>query len=775
MKKIISLRMAIISAVTIFQLLYICAKAETGVAGPPVIFWMPRDTYKNHFIAGYGFVPGKTKVWIQEAPVLRLMNDSERKEYEEKLLASLAAPLPLLPSLPPDNKLDGLAFRPIADDQRIAVVTPWTCQADALAFEHTTMWGSWGQKMPRIYWVETPAGISKPFIGSAIDPWFAFPDAARPGQWVRVIGRAMDIYVRSPRVAALKERNTGKVIRADWGLMILTNNDAGENSYHTFVKIPFECASGNYDLFLHKGGGGVYGWGEPVPLTILASDEPVTTPKTEVLAPEEKQATATWLNERLKQTASEGGGVVILPAGQYTLQETVTVPPGVVLRGVSTGGVELVAAGDGPGVLLQGEAALENLTISQTFNRAPAVQIGKNGERVTNVRLSGCRLIGKTGHANDPKRYCAVVVVSPSRNLTVRDCKLEGRCLVGIFGKAEYAHLAYCQSGLQVEAGLENSIVEFNECRDSACTYYLRLHDNDIRHNLFAWNKLVKLRSIDLPMGFVFNGAQAGGNAQVLRVESNKLLIGKSEADATVLAGKWLVVISGEARGTIRRIVSNSGTEIRLERAVLPKLKPGNEVYIGPLLYQNLMAANMDIRHPGGTEFLGACVDNSVLSHISEETHGVAFLGAKKTDGVASPCYFNMTDQLDVYYGGTVGAGAIRNSGFSSRILAYGNFFYNTTVNDSRWLPRALLNTWSAIPNEQLQGGGIWFIDRGVTSSTDSSALSANAVMESRSCSSSFGAGFYVGHSVNGTIFKDVTAYGNAIGLQDWGDATIRE
>lgn len=780
MKKITKLRIVVILAVLILHVFSFGAEAEAEAPNRPAIFWMPQDTYKNHFIAGARFVPGKTQVWIQEAPVLRLMKDHERKEYEEMLFASLAEPVPALPLLPPDKDLVGKpitsgSWQQVADDQRIAVVSPWKCQADALAFEHTTMWSSWGQKMPRIYWVETPAGFSEPFIGGAVDPWFAFPSAVRPGQWVRVVGRAMDVYIRSARLVALKEKNSGKVFRADWGLMILTNNDAGENSYHTYVKIPDDCASGVYDLYLHKGGGGVYGWGNPVALTVLSKDE-YTLPKTEVVAvPEGQQAkAAAWLNERMKELANQGGGIVILPAGKYILEETVNVPSGVVLRGVSKGGVELVAAEYGPGILLHSTAALENITVNQKSNRAPAVQVGQNAEVVENVRLSNCRLIAKVGVENDPARYCAVVVASRSRNLSVRDCVLEGRYLIGLFGKAEYAHVAYCQTGLQVEAGLENSIVEFNECRNMACTYYLRLRDSDVHHNLFAWNKMVQLTPIDLPMGFVFDGGQAGGNAQVVQAQSAKLLIRDNTYKADP-SGKWLVVISGLARGTIRRIDEGSERELRLHSplSIIPEV--GDQLYIGPLFLQNMVATNMDIRHPGGVEFLGACVDNTVFSHVSEETHGVAFLGVQRPGGAAAPCYFNMANHLDVYYGGTVGVGAIRNQVPTSSILAYGNFLYNITVNDSRWLAQSLLSTSPTDSNEQLRWGGVWVIDRGVSSATNLSSLSSNAVMESRSNTSASGTGLYVGQNVLGTSFKDVIVYGNVEGIRDSGSATVRK
>lgn len=86
----------------------------------------------------------------------------------------------------------------------------------------------------------------------------------------------------------------------------------------------------------------------------------------------------------------------------------------------------------------------------------------------------------------------------------------------------------------------------------------------------------------------------------------------------------------------------------------------------------------MEISHHGGVEFRGACVDNTVYWHTSEETAGVAFIGMQSRCHAWSPCYFNTADYLFVFYGGTVGTGAPRPSGEAHAVLAYGQFFNNS-------------------------------------------------------------------------------------------------
>jgi len=779
MKKITNLAISMVLAVTLFNLQGFGAEIGKLVSKRPVIFWMPHGTYKNHFIAGSNFVPGQTRVWIEEAPNLAQMTKEEQREAEQKLLKVLAHPSPGLPSIPPTidtnskHAMDG-SWRQKTKGWRVAAVNPWLCRTNVVAFENTTMWGAWGLKISRIYWVQTPKGFSKPFVGNAVDPWFAFPMSVQPGQWIRVIGRGLEIYHRSVRLAAIKEISSGKIIRAEWGLSILTNNDAGESSYQTYVKIPNDCSSGWYELYLHNGSNSIYGWSLPIHFFVSRKFESDRF-KTQVLTfPGGMQDHfAAWLNKRLSEIAARGGGIAILPHGRYMLHNSVNIPSKVVLRGVSRGGVELLAEVDGPAIVMKSGAALENLTV-KSLNGMPAVQVGNGNEMVVNVRLNKCLFYTKSGGKRDPRRHCGLVILSPSRNLSIRDCNLKGRCLVGLFGKAEHFELAYCEAGLLIEGGLENSVVEYNVCRDMAGTFFIRLGNSDVRHNLFAWNKFVKLKPIDLPMGLVFDGSLAGGNAKVIKAQTTKLLVRNNtyEGDPT---GKWIVVVSGHCRGLVRRISSGTSKEVRFDEPLPAIPETNDKIYIGPLILQNLVADNMDIRHRGGLEFLGACIDNTLVSHISDETRGVAFLGTRYRGYGSRPCYYNMIDHVDVFYGGTAGVGVIGSSGVVSDSLAFANLMYNVSVYNSRWVAQSLLDTLPTRPDEQVRWGGIWFVDRSVSPDTNSVTISDNAVMESSSCGNAFGAGFYVGDSVLGTIFKDVVTYGNVDRLRDFGRGTVRK
>lgn len=269
----------------------IIIEVALALASPePEIFWMPRGSYGCHFIAGANFLPEKTRVWIQEERLMRTMHEESKARVERELLEALKRGRPPPPPPPPLKDLKGTStagrgVHTVSDRWRVVRVKPSVCRQDALAFDNTTLWGSWGQRMARIYWVETPAGFSHPYLGGSAQLWFATPEQAPPGQWIRLIGRAMSVYRQSRRIVAFKELATGKVDRADWGLGIMTNQEAGESDYQTFARVP-DCPPGEYEVYLQKGSVGKYGWNEPVRLRVLPRS-PKKEPRIVKLEPSE--------------------------------------------------------------------------------------------------------------------------------------------------------------------------------------------------------------------------------------------------------------------------------------------------------------------------------------------------------------------------------------------------------------------------------------------------------------------------------------------------------
>lgn len=125
-----------------------------------------------------------------------------------------------------------------------------------------------------------------------------------------------------------------------------------------------------------------------------------------------------------------------MPAGDWEVKGELRVPKGITLRGVSRGGSVLRVR---KAIVLASNTTLQELTVVQLNGNEPAVPVG-GGEALRNVAIRRCRFVCEQGPPKHTYRYCAVVVSAPVQGLTIRDSRLEGRYLIGIFADTERAH-----------------------------------------------------------------------------------------------------------------------------------------------------------------------------------------------------------------------------------------------------------------------------------------------------------------------------------------------
>jgi hypothetical protein len=383
--------------------------------------------------------------------------------------------------------------------------------------------------------------------------------------------------------------------------------------------------------------------------------------------------------------------------------------------------------------------------------------------------VRNCRLEAVAGVASEAQRYCAIAAASPSLRLTIRDCVLSGRHLIGLFGDARRARIAYCQAGLQLQGGLRDSLVEYLDCRNVPGTFLVKLTSGEVTHNAFIWNKLVDAQPTSLPIGFIFDASRAGGNAEVMSLGGQNLRL-RGHTLKGDLTGQSLVLISGEGKGQWRRITQASGDTLTLASPWQVAPQPGDRVYLGPVIAQNLIADNMDLRNDGGLEMLGACLDNHVFWHMSEATRGMALLGTN-LGGISAPCYLNSADEVYIYYRGSAGVGAVGAPPPAGTTLAWGQFFYNVDVCDPHVLATSMANTQPSDPDARIEAGGMWFLDR-TLKGTGASAVRGNGVSSGRVAHPAFPCGVYVGQQVEGTMIGGLIAYGTPQGYIDRGEET---
>ena len=170
---------------------------------------------------------------------------------------------------------------------------------------------------PFVVWVKNSAGCSAPMVLNAPQPWWCFPNAAAPNESVRLFGR--NLARRPDGVEAFVY-----LARAGRAGVWVDVDEADKHSV-TF-SVPEGLAPGNYQVWVHAGAGGEFGWGEPVKLRVTvptADKEPAVTELPEVVE----------IQRALDAAARRGGGVVKLPEGTFQFGGTLRIPAGVTLSG----------------------------------------------------------------------------------------------------------------------------------------------------------------------------------------------------------------------------------------------------------------------------------------------------------------------------------------------------------------------------------------------------------------------------------------------------------
>jgi len=167
------------------------------------------------------------------------------------------------------------------------------------------------QDGPFIVWVRNNTGWSTPIVLNAPQPWWCMVD----GDKVRVFGRNLS---RRPDFAKafVYLRPSGK----ETGTWI----EAKKNGkYEVAFRLP---PPGEYEIWIHAGDGGEWGWGTPLKLDVAGA-----TPSRPVVHFHGNSGAE--LQQVMEKLAERGGGTVLLGVGRVTFAGTLRVPSGVMLQG----------------------------------------------------------------------------------------------------------------------------------------------------------------------------------------------------------------------------------------------------------------------------------------------------------------------------------------------------------------------------------------------------------------------------------------------------------
>ena len=193
---------------------------------------------------------------------------------------------------------------------------------------------------PIVVWVKNQAGWSEPVVLNQPNPWWCRTGGGetmdRHRLW-QVFGRNLARRPDQAR-AFVYLAQPGKPGRwlSRWEVGEL---EANTTKHRLKLAVPKDLEPGEYELWVHAGQGGEFGWGRPLKVTV---DKPAA----------ESQASVTVadgdIQKAVDAVAAKGGGTVEIPAGVFPLRSTLIIPANVHVEGAWGEGCTVLQAPSDP-------------------------------------------------------------------------------------------------------------------------------------------------------------------------------------------------------------------------------------------------------------------------------------------------------------------------------------------------------------------------------------------------------------------------------------------
>jgi hypothetical protein len=578
-----------------------------------------------------------------------------------------------------------------------------------------------------ILWPGNGEHWGEPIRLNAPDPWWATPDRTHPAEVIRIFGRNL---VRRPDGAEafvlLLRKGASK---GSW-LRVM-----GGDRYALTCMLPDDAAPGEYEIWVHAGTGGEWGWGGPITLRIEAR------PKSPRVVPCGGRDAAAI--EAAVSKLGPAGGQVELEEGTYLLDRTLIIPARVAVVNPAHGAPVLQVTADAaiadaggvhPAVWLRGDGAgLRNLHILGTPATDTGVFIGRaSGEsgRLRDTRVVGVQVadverkewlscaVRLRGVEYAVVSHCSLTAQTPLLLEDVRQGQFVDNRLLGARrsgGGAEAAIMGW-QSSMR-ECLIADNVIAAPEAAGGPGVrrmIWVSSGRGSVDHNCFARNRTDQARFAGIAgteenvgetimpesnMRIAWYGPIAAASDDSVTLPGQGPFQPPTEAspdrDEPPLTEYFISIVKGRGLGQCRRVVGKDGKRLLLDRPwrVIPdasSLVVMRTDFVRNLILDNQVADGMT----GLQLWIGGSENIFARNRVARQRRqGVLLYGAMTTQeptmprtwnrGIG-PLYYNLVegnsfDETALGMNLNVNAEAA-----SDWPLAVGNVFRYNSANNSR-------------------------------------------------------------------------------------------
>jgi prepilin-type processing-associated H-X9-DG protein len=568
-----------------------------------------------HLITGEGFGEPDVEVWVWSPP----KDDPAEPVFRPEAYDDL----PELPQTPPDGaRRVGVLSR----EGRI-LLAPLRASA--------------------VVWVRNADGYSRPYMLNVARPFWISHEHAAPGDVLHLFGFGLRVQYATTRLVL---RSNGRTIEIE-----PSTNPRGmrdKDPRLVYFRLPRDMEEGTYQLYVHNGYGGAYGWryGGDVEVAVRTQEKRRVFNVTEYGAQgDDMDSDLEAIQQALADAEAADGGVVFFPPGLYRVERTLDVPKGVTLRGAEHTGTVIEGFGYHPSktdrnawyssdpipasvLMLTSRTGLERLTITGYVAEGNGghamVEAYPDADNVVkDVTVRDCRFVSTAVHPEYGtllyRAGWALRIWPESRRIRVVDNHFKGGIVFSQTHRTEVVDNKVTRGGISGKTHrslLDGNI--FSEAPSRVLFYpvnssYIRY--NEV-HGYFrdSWN--------NAPEPFLTHGAGAKLISTPTAADANTLTDQTQDWQPGEHQGQVVLISAGRGFGQFRRVVDNSSDTLDLDRPWRVAPDADSEYVLGRFHHNSAYYANSLSDSPGVLSLWLDCV-NMVVERYRTEAAGANVWG----------------------------------------------------------------------------------------------------------------------------------------------------